>query len=264
MTTEVDANGKIALVTGGARRIGRAIAVHLHSLGYDLAIAYQHSAKEAATLQVELNKSRQNSCKIFCADISRFDGCSANEAAASTNGIESLIEQLTATYNRLDVLVNNASGFEPTPIESCTPEEFEAMMGSNLRGPYFLIQGLLPLLRVRGASIVNIVDTHVERPLRDFNVYGAAKAGLASLTRSLAVELAPDIRVNAVAPGAILWPESDVAYSPEERESTVCNTPLQRMGAAEDIAEAVAFLAGSAAFVTGQILAVDGGRGLVT
>lgn len=247
-----DASRPTALVTGAARRIGRSIAQHLHTLGYDIAAHYHRSAAEAESLQLELNQQRENSCTLISADL-----CTAQ-------GVAELVSAVDSAYDHLDVLVNNASGFEATPIESCTYEAFDSMLGSNLRGPYFLTQGLLPLLRIQGASIVNIVDTHVERPLPDFNVYGAAKAGLVSLTRSLAVELAPAIRVNAIAPGAILWPEGGDAYSTEERERTVLNTPLQRMGAARDIAETVGFLAQSANFMTGQVLVVDGGKGLVT
>lgn len=247
-----DSHRPTALVTGAARRIGRSIALHLHAMGYDVVAHYHRSTSDAQSLQLELNKRRENSCTLVCADI------------CTSQGVAGLVSELGGTHNYLDVLVNNASGFEATPIESCTHDAFDSMVGSNLRGPYFLVQGLLPLLRVNGASIVNIVDTHVERPLPDFNVYGAAKAGLLSLTRSLAVELAPDIRVNAIAPGAILWPEGGDAYSKAERERAVLNTPLQRMGAPQDIAETVGFLAQGAQFITGQVLVVDGGKGLVT
>jgi len=240
----------IALVTGAARRIGRATASHLHSLGYDVAVHYRGSASEAMSLKDELNARRADSCLCFAADI-------ANEA-----GVRSLVESITEKYSALHVLVNNASGFEPTPLESCTHNDFDAMIDSNLRGPYFLVQGLAPLLRKSRGSIVNIVDTHVERPLLNYNVYGAAKAGLASLTRSLAVELAPEVRVNAVAPGAILWPESGEAYGEEQRARTVAATPLGRMGDAQDIADVVGFLARDAKYVTGQVISVDGGRGL--
>lgn len=240
------------MVTGAARRIGRSVANRLHDLGYDLAVHYRRSEADAASLQLELNRRRPGSCEIFCADIGQPDG------------VAELIRNVNATYDHLDVLVNNASGFEATPLATCTYAEFDTMLASNLRGPYFLIQGLLPLLRERGGSIVNILDTHVERPLPHFNAYGAAKAGLASLTRSLAVELAPAIRVNGVAPGAILWPETGGAYSEDERQRALDNTPLQRMGAPEDIATAVAFFAAEAGFVTGQILNVDGGKGLVS
>lgn len=242
----------VALVTGGARRIGRAVATHLHSLGYDLAVHYLSSEEDAQNLQDELNALRADSCRIFCSDLSHRKGASA------------LAEALTACYKSIDLLVNNASGFAATPIETCSEEQFEKMLGSNLRGPYFLVQGVLPLLTVAGGSIVNILDVHIERPLLQHNVYGAAKAGLASLTRSLAVELAPEIRVNAVAPGAILWPEIEESYDAQSRERAIRNTPLARLGDPQDIASTVAFLAQDAAYITGQIITVDGGRGLVS
>lgn len=242
---------KTALVTGGAQRIGREIACHLHALGFDIALHYRSSAQAAGDLAAQLNAAREDSCVLV------------QGALDTAVDVEAVVAQVSERHAALDLLVNNASGFEPTPIATCTPQQFDAMIGSNLRGPYFLIQGLLPLLRAAGGNIVNIVDVHVERPLRDFNVYGAAKAGLASLTRSLAVELGPQIRVNAVAPGAILWPEDDAAYDAQAREQTVAQTPLQRLGEPADIARAVVFLAEQAPFVTGQVIAVDGGRGLV-
>ena len=174
-----------------------------------------------------------------------------------------LVTEVLAQYPAIDLLVNNASSFLPTPIESCTPAQFDSLLGANLRGPYFLIQGLLPGMRSGGASIVNILDVHMERPLKDFNVYGATKAGLASLTRSLAVELGPDIRVNGVAPGAILWPEGDDSYDEAMRERTVQQTPLKRLGEPMDIARTVGFLACEAPFITGQVITVDGGRSLL-
>jgi pteridine reductase len=166
-------------------------------------------------------------------------------------------------YPCLDLLVNNASGFDATPMATCTEAQFDAMLGSNLKGPYFLIQALLtPLRRSPAGSIVNILDVHVERPLRHYNAYCAAKAGLASLTRSLALELGPDLRVNGVAPGAILWPDGEEAYDSGTRQETVEKTPLRRTGDPSDIARTVGFLACDAPFVTGQVIAVDGGRSL--
>jgi len=176
--------------------------------------------------------------------------------------VRALAGQLLASYLAIDLLVNNASGFAPTPIEHCTEAEFDAMLGANLKGPYFLIQGLLPALREGGGSIVNIIDVHATHPLRNFNAYCSAKAGLASLTRSLAVELAPNIRVNGVAPGAILWPDGTAEYDEAARKNTIERTPLQRLGEPTDIAKAVRYLACDAPFVTGQIIAVDGGRTL--
>ena len=237
-------------MTGGAQRIGREIVFELHRRGFCVLLHYRSSAAAAHEVQAVLNSRREASCELV-------------QGGLDTDAeVMALVAQVERLSDSLDLLVNNASGFEPTPIVDCTPAGFDAMMTSNLRGPYFLIQGLLPLLRATGGTIVNIVDVHVDRPLRDFNVYGAAKAGLASLTRSLALELGPEIRVNGVAPGAILWPDDDVAYDDETRDQTIAQTPLKRMGEPQDIASTVAFLAENAPFITGQIIAVDGGRSL--
>ncbi len=241
----------IAVVTGGARRIGGAIVRHLHGAGYDIALHYRSSAGDARALAAQLQDARPGSCTLFAADLAVPDQALALGA------------QVLARHPEIDLLVNNASGFQPTPVADSSPADFDAMLGSNLRGPWHLVQALLPGLQRAGGNIVNILDTHLQRPLPDFHAYGAAKAGLAYLTRSLAVDLGPDIRVNGVAPGAILWPEDDAAYDVDVRAATVAATPLQRMGEPLDIARAVLFLAREAPFITGQVLAVDGGRGLV-
>jgi pteridine reductase len=243
---------KVALVTGGARRIGRDIASHLHTLGFDIALHYRNSSDSAQALVDELCAERPDSCRLFQADLQ-------DEAE-----VGALARELLEYYPSIELLVNNASSFSPTPIETCTPAQFDSLLGANLRGPYFLIQGLLPGMRSGAASIVNILDVHMDLPLRDFNVYGAAKAGLASLTRSLAVELGPDIRVNGIAPGAILWPEGDDSYDAAMREKTLQQTPLKRLGEPMDIARTVGFLACDAPFITGQVIRVDGGRSLVS
>lgn len=250
MTDSTHSDTPLAVVTGGARRIGSAIVRHLHTRGFDIALHYRGSQAAAGALRDELCALRAASCWLYQAELGDIDQLHAMAAA------------ILAQRSRVTLLVNNASGFAPTPIASCTPDAFDAMFDANLRGPYFLIQALLPGLHT-GASIVNIVDTHVQQPLRDFNAYGAAKAGLASLTRSLALELGPDVRVNAVAPGAILWPEDDTGYDAAARVDTIARTPLARLGSPEDIARAVGFLACDAPFVTGHILTVDGGRQLV-
>ncbi|MCB1843148.1 MAG: pteridine reductase [Halioglobus sp.] len=242
---------RVAVVTGGARRIGAAIARQLHATGFDIALHYRSSQTDAERLRDELCALRAGSCELFAADL------------GDLAHVNALAQALVSQYPRIDLLVNNASGFEPTPIRGCTPEQFDQMLGANLRGPYFLIQGLLPALR-DGASIVNLLDVHIERPLRDYNAYGAAKAGLASLTRSLALELGPAVRVNGVAPGAILWPEDEAAYDAETRKRTIAQTPLARLGEPSDIARTVAFLACEAPFITGQVIVVDGGRGLAS
>lgn len=242
---------KTAIVTGGARRIGRAIVHRLHESGYTIGLHYNQSAEQATAVAASLNHSRPDSCRIFQADL------------GDKNRIAAMGSAVLQHFGQVDLLVNNASGFAATPIDECQPEQFDAMLDSNLRGPYFLIQALLPGLRDAAGNIVNIIDTHVHRPLPGYNAYGAAKAGLESLTRSLAVELGPTIRVNGISPGAILWPEEDDAYDAETRRRTIANTPLKRLGEPGDIARTVLFLADQAPFVTGQIITVDGGRSLV-
>jgi pteridine reductase len=242
---------KVAVVTGGAQRIGSEIVRHLHSNDYTVVLHYRSSGAAAQTLARQLNDIRPASCLPLQADLTYLDdlGVLAQSVADHCDGI--------------DLLVNNASGFSPTPITSCTEAAFDAMLDANLKGPYFLIQSFLPLLRARSGNIVNIIDVHVDFPLRDYNAYVAAKAGLAALTRSLALELGPDIRVNGVSPGAILWPEGESdAYDEATRARTVASTPLQRLGEPIDIARTVLFLAGQAAFINGQVIAVDGGRTL--
>jgi pteridine reductase len=242
---------KVALVTGAARRIGREIARDLHGRGYDIALHYRSSTASAEALADELCEVRDGSCRLFRADL------------ATAVGARQLGQAVADCYPCLDLLVNNASGFDPTPIETCTEAQFDAMLGANLKGPYFLVQALLaPLRRASAGSIVNILDVHVEHPLRNYNAYCAAKAGLVSLTRSLALELGPDLRVNGVAPGAILWPDGEEAYDSQTRRETVEKTPLKRTGDPSDIARTVSFLACDAPFITGQVIAVDGGRGL--
>ena len=243
---------KVALVTGGAKRIGRAIACHLHGLGFDIALHYHSSAESAQSLADELCSVRPGSCRLFRADLQ------------DETQINAMSRELLACYPSIELLVNNASSYFSSPIDSSTPAQFDTLVGANLRGPYFLVQGLLPGLRSGSASIVNILDVHMDLPLRGFSVYGATKAALAALTRSLAVELGPEIRVNGVAPGAILWPEGDDSYDQTMREHTVQQTPLKRLGEPMDIARTVAFLACDAPFITGQLIKVDGGRSLVS
>lgn len=246
---EVECVAPVAVVTGGARRIGAVVARHLHALGFDIALHYRNSAEQAQQLAGALNAQRDASCDVFQADLDDLGSVAAVGRA------------LRARYPAVDLLVNNASEFEPSPVGECSATTFDALLSANLRGPYFLIQALLQSL-APGASIVNLLDVHVERPLPQYNVYGAAKAGLAALTRSLAVELAPHVRVNGVAPGAILWPEGEGAYDAALQEKTIAATPLQRLGEPQDIARTVAFLALDAPFITGQVITVDGGRSL--
>jgi len=240
-------DGRCALVTGAAKRIGAVIARTLHSAGANVAIHYNRSAADADQLAAELNRSRAGSAFTVAADMG--DIGAVERMAAKV---------LERTGNRLDVLVNNASNFYPTPIGTITLEQWDDLFGSNLKAPLFLSQALVPALRAARGVIVNIVDVHSQRPLRDHPVYGPAKAGLAMLTRSLAKDLGPDVRVNGVSPGAILWP--DEGMSDGLRAAIIKQTALKRAGTPEDIAAAVLFLVRDAPYVTGQIIAVDGGR----
>ena len=239
----------VALVTGSARRIGAAIARRLHAAGYDLALHYRDSASDARALATELEAVRANSTLLLQADLAEFDR------------LPELVAKTIGRFGRLDALVNNASSFYPTPLPEVTPGQWEDLLGANARAPFFLTQAAAPELARRRGAVVNVVDIHAERPLPRYPVYTAAKAALAGLTRALAVELAPAVRVNGIAPGAILWPEDD-QYPPAERERILAQIPLQRLGEPGDIARAVRFLLEDAPYVTGQILAVDGGRSL--
>jgi pteridine reductase len=238
------------LVTGAARRIGAAIARALHAAGANVVLHCHRSRSEAELLRDELNAARGASCAVVQADLL--------ELAT----LPELVEESVGAFGRLDALVNNASSFYPTPFGSIGQSEWEDLMGSNLRAPLFLSQAAAPWLREARGAIVNLVDIHAERPLKDFVVYSIAKAGLAGLTRALALELGPEVRVNGVAPGAILWPDGDQHFAPAERGRITQQTPLKRIGSPEDVAGAVKYLLFDAPFVSGQILAVDGGRGI--
>jgi pteridine reductase len=242
--------GGAVLVTGAARRIGAAIARRLHAAGANMVLHYHRSRDDAERLCAELNAGRAGSCATVSHDL------------LDTDGIPALVERAAACFGRLDGLVNNASSFYATPIGSITPDQWRDLMGSNLRAPLFVSQAAAPFLARSKGAIVNIVDIHAERPLKSFVVYSVAKAGLAGLTRSLALELAPAVRVNGVAPGSILWPDQGKHFDPAEQERIVATTPLERVGGPEDIAGAVKYLLFDAPFVTGQILAVDGGRAI--
>jgi pteridine reductase len=239
-------DGRWALVTGAAKRIGAVIASTLHDAGANVAIHYHRSAAEAEQLAGELNERRPNSAVTVSADV------------LDIAALEQMAKEVLRRTGRLDVLVNNASNFYPTPLGSVTAEQWHDLVGSNLKAPLFLSQAVLPALRTARGVIINIVDVHSQRPLRDHPVYGAAKAGLAMLTRSLAKDLGPHIRVNGVSPGAILWP--DEGMSDQLRAAIIRQTALKRSGEPEDIASAVLFLVRDAPYITGQIIAVDGGR----
>jgi pteridine reductase len=244
---QVSLDGRWALVTGAAKRIGAVIASTLHEAGANVAIHYNRSATDAEQLAAQLNGRRASSAFTVPADMR--DIAAVERMAAQVLG---------RTGGKLDVLVNNASNFYPTPIGSVTLEQWDDLFGSNLKAPLFLSQAVLPALRAARGVIVNIVDVHAQRPLRDHPVYGPAKAGLAMLTRSLAKDLGPDVRVNGVSPGAILWP--DEGMSDGLRAAIIKQTALKRSGTPEDIAATVLFLVRDAPYITGQIIAVDGGR----
>ncbi|HEY5624539.1 MAG TPA: pteridine reductase [Gammaproteobacteria bacterium] len=245
-TSHESLEGRWALVTGAARRIGATIAEALHTAGMNVIVHFRSSADDAELLVAKLNDRRPNSALAIRWDL------------GDSQTLTRLIDNVVTATGRLDVLVNNASSFYPTPLGTVTEEQWDDLVGSNLKAPLFLCQAALPHLKAAGGTIVNIVDVHSQRPLRDHPVYGSAKAGLAMLTRSLARDLGPDIRVNGVSPGAILWPESGMSESIQK--NIVAKTALKRAGEPSDIAAAVLFLVRDAPYVTGQILAVDGGR----
>jgi pteridine reductase len=240
--------GKTALVTGGARRVGAAIVRRLHAAGAAVLIHYRDSEAAAATLEAELNGVRPRSAAKVKAEL------------LAPIAPRALVSAAADAFGGLDLLVNNASSFFPVPLGDIEASHWEELVGSNLRAPLFIAQAAAAELARREGAIVNIVDIHADRPLKDYPLYSVAKGGLATLTRSLALELAPRVRVNGVAPGAIAWPE-DGQFTPQERSRIVASTPLGRVGTPEDIAHAVHFLA-CARFVTGQIIAVDGGRSI--
>lgn len=240
--------GRVVLVTGAARRIGAAIVTRLHENGARVAIHYGSSATEADSLADRLNDRRASSVSTFQADLLDLDA------------IRGLVASVIDWGGQLDCLVNNASTFYPTPIGNITEQHWDDLLGSNLKAPLFLSQASVPHLRDAGGVIINIVDIHAQRPLRNHAVYGPAKAGLAMLTRALAKDLAPEIRVNGVSPGAILWPEDGM--SDAAQQSILRQVPLERAGEPDDIAGCVLYLLRDATYVTGQVIAVDGGRSI--
>ena len=241
--------GKVALVTGGARRVGAAIARCLHAEGMSLVIHYRHSEREALALKDDLERIRPESVGLVMGTLG------ADMIARR------IISDAIAVFGRLDALVNNASAFYPTPLGQVTEHEWEDLMASNLKAPFFLAQAASAELRAREGCIINLVDIHAERPLKNYPVYSIAKAGLAMMTWSMARELAPEVRVNGVAPGTILWPER--VLSPGVKEEILARVPQKREGSPEDLARAVRFFLRDAPYVSGQILAVDGGRSVV-
>lgn len=236
----------VALITGAARRLGAAIARRLHAAGYDLALHYRHSAADMAALVAELEGTRSGSAFALQADLAEYDR------------LPELVAHTVGRYGRLDALVNNASAFSPTPLGTITPADWDAQFLINARAPLVLAQAAVPHLKAARGAIVNLVDIYAERPLRDHVVYCMSKAALVAATRALALELAPEVRVNAIAPGAILWPEEGKAEA--AKAALLARTPLARTGGEDDIADAVLWLLQGAGYTTGHVLPVEGGR----
>jgi pteridine reductase len=241
---------KVVLITGGAKRVGAAICRLLHERGALLMIHYRNSSGEARALQSELNLKRPKSVAIIQGDLHNL------------HKLTGLVHGTIAHFSRLDVLINNASNYYPTELGEISEEHWDDLIGINLKAPLFLSQAAAVELAKHQGCIVNITDMHVERPKKGYVVYSAAKAGLVTLTRSLAHELGPEVRVNAVAPGPVLWPEDNPQFDEVYRQRVISQTLLKRVGEPEDVAKAVRFLIEDAPFITGQTIAVDGGRSI--
>ena len=247
---EANLQNKIVLITGGAKRVGASICRLLHANSANLMIHYRSSVNEARALQAELNLQRPNSVAIIQGDL------------LNLSVLPSLINETIKHFGKLDVLINNASSYYPTEIGDIQEEQWQDLMGSNLKAPLFLSQAAAVELRKQQGCIINITDMHVERPKKGYIVYSVAKAGLVTLTKSLAHELSPEVRVNAVAPGPVMWPEDNPQFDELYRQRVISQTLLKRIGEPNDIAKAVKFLILDAPFITGQVIAVDGGRSL--
>ena len=247
---DLSLNNKVVLITGGAKRVGAAICRELHASGANLMIHYNTSMQEARALQAELNLQRTNSVAIIQGDL-------LNIAV-----LPSLVQETVKHFGKLDVLINNASSYYPTEIGQINEQNWQDLMGSNLKAPMFLAQAAAAELRKNHGCIVNITDMHIERPKKGYVVYSVAKAGLVTLTKSLAQELSPEVRVNAVAPGPVQWPDNNPQFDEVYRQRVISQTLLKRSGEPQDIAKAVKFLVADAPFITGHVLAVDGGRSL--
>lgn len=240
--------GKAVLVTGGARRVGAAICRRLHAAGASLLVHYRSSALEARALQVELNAQRADSVALAQADLLKV--------SAAPQLVKAALKQ----FGRLDAVVNNASSFYATAVGEITEEAWDDLIGTNLKAPLFLAQAAAPELRKNHGCIVNLIDIHAELPMRNHALYTAAKGGLLALTRALARDLGPEVRVNGIAPGTILWPDDDNWRDEVSRQRIISQTALKRIGEPDDVARAVQFLLADAPYITGQVLAVDGGR----
>jgi pteridine reductase len=238
----------VALITGGVKRVGAEIARTLHAAGYDLALHFRSSVNDAAKLTRELEDQRPHSTITIQGELAEPESWPA------------MIELVMDHYGRLDALVNNASAFYPTPVGKATIEQWNELFASNAQAPFFLAQAAVPALRKTRGAIVNLVDIYAERPLANHPIYCMAKAALAAMTRSLALDLGPTIRVNGIAPGAVMWPSDGKPY--DDQQAMLERTPLKRAGSAQDVADAVLWLLRDAPFVTGQIIRIDGGRSL--
>jgi pteridine reductase len=242
---------KAVLITGGARRVGAAIARRLHAAGANLVVHYRSSAAEARNLKQELTAARAGSVALVQADLLK------------PGNLGALVKDAVKAYGQLDALVNNASSFYPTPLGEITEQAWDDLVGTNLKAPLFLSQAAARELKKNHGAIVNIIDIHAEFPMKSYVVYNIAKGGLVALTRSLARELGPEVRVNGVAPGTILWPDDDSWKDEVSRQRIMNQTALKRIGEPDDIAKAVEFLLTGGPYVTGQVLAVDGGRSVM-
>ncbi|MDP1521019.1 pteridine reductase [Porticoccus litoralis] len=240
----------VLLVTGAARRIGATLARSFHQAGFNVALHCHQSIDDAQRLANALNAERQNSANVFQA------------ALDDLSAVKNLAKQVVLWQGRLDCLINNASSFYPTPLESADNEQWNDLLNSNLKGPYFLCQALAGPLRESAGSIINIADIYARSPLKGYSIYCIAKAGNAMMTKALATELAPIVRVNGIAPGVILWPHSDGQMNDDLQQQVISKVPLQRIGDPEDIARTALFLATRASYLTGQVIAVDGGSSL--
>ena len=243
-------NIQVVLITGAAKRVGATIARHCHHLGMRVAIHYRESAQAALSLCQTFNQQRANSALALAADLK------------DTPKLENLVAAVIKEWGQLDVLINNASSFYPVPFAKVTPSVWEDLIASNLKGPFFLSQLAAPYLKAQKGCIINLVDIQAQRPLKNYSVYCIAKAGCVMLTKSLAKELGPKIRVNAIAPGIVLWPDDETEFNETLRQKIIAKNALKRAGTPQDIANTVAFLIQNADFITGQIIAVDGGRSL--
>lgn len=241
-------NPKVTMITGAARRIGAELVRHLHQSGINIVLHYRSSEKDATALADKLNAQRPDSVKLLQGDLKEYAK------------VPNLIKQAVSLFGNIDVLINNASSFYPTDLNEVNEEIWEDLVGVNLKAPLFLTQAIAPHLKKSKGCIINIVDIHADRPLKDYPVYCIAKAGLVMLTKSMARELAPEVRVNGIAPGAIMWPE--VQHYEGMHQEIISRTALKREGSPKDLTDTALFLINQANYITGQIIAVDGGRTL--